>query len=340
MSKAFVKFNKQYDTLFMNKHVLIFCQSPKDLKYTLDIYTKNIGVGNRCSIIVREVTGVFEFIKTLNLDLVLLTFMKTFSMKSPVGLLNQLQEAKTVVGECNKLKFDDVYFFSNLFDVSTPYIIKRISSQNVYFYDHFKHQHCVVKNVKIFEYIRAFVIRLIFSLKTSVVDDQRVLRIDFEDEITEKLASEDVVVDLKYMLKPISLKEKSVLFLDFNDKLGNLPHADYYFGVFYQFFTSLGYSIAVKGHPRLGLSDYISDYNCSILDASIPSEFIDISGFKFIFSVCSASLVSFPKDVSFSLIGYFDVKNDTFYVDYLKRMGMTDRQFISSEKEMKSRFVE
>ena len=318
-----------------NKHILIFCQSPKDLKYILDIYEKNIEVGNRCSVIVREVTGVFQFIKTLNLDLVSLVFMNTFSMKAPTGIFKQLQEAKSIIRECNKFNYDDIYFFSNLFDVSTPYIIKRINSTNVYFYDHFKHEHCIVSHKRLVENIRAILIRCVFSLKTSVVDDTRLLRIDVDDFVTEKLSPEDVSVEARYMLKPQFSNIKSILFLDSNDYLDEmLPDADQYFDDFYKLFTSLGYNVVVKGHPRLGLSEYINNYDCDILEASIPSEFIDISNFEYIFSVCSASIVSFPNNISFSLIGYFEVINEGFYTTYLKSLGMADSQFISDKKEM------
>ena len=324
----------------MSEHILIFCQSSKDLKYTLEIYTKNIKKGKSCSIIVREVIGIFNFIKTLNLDLLNLVFMKTYSLKTPLGLIKQLHEAKYIIQKCNDVNYDQVYYFSNLFDVSTPYIINSISSKKVFICDHFKRESNAAKKLYFAEYIRKLLIRAVFSLKTNVVDEARYLFINNDKIVTDKIFCENVIVDPKYMLKPQITKAKNILFLDSNDQLhDDLPHAEKYFERFYLFFKSLGYHITVKGHPRRGLSKYINSYNCSILDFSIPSEFIETADFDYIFTVCSASIVSYPKEISFSLIGYFKVINEDMYSNYLKKLGMLDTQFVANEKELARIFV-
>lgn len=322
-----------------NKNILIFCQSPKDLKYALAIYKKNRAVGNHCTMIVREVVGIFEFIKTLKLDLCNLIFMRTYSLKHPMGILKQRQESKLIIEECNGINFEQVHFFSNMFDTSTPYIIKHISSKEVCFYGSLNYPRHSISDITLKEIIRKVLILCFFSLHSGVVGANRSLLIRVSDIVTNKLISEDVNVDSAYMLKSKSTTQKQILFLDFNDENhGLMPNSNRYFDDFYHFFTRLGYHIVVKGHPRVGLSNFITNYDCSILEESVPSEFIDISNFQYIFSVCSASLISFPQEISFSLIGYFEVMNEEYYKDYLKGLGMCEQQFIANKQQMFQKF--
>lgn len=317
------------------KNILIFCQSPADLKYVLSIYKHHKSQGNKCTVVVREVLGIYKFVKSMSLDLDDLIFMNVYSLKTILGSFKQIYHARRIIRTLNEKKYDEVYLFSNLFDFVTPYIIRRIKREKVYYYDHFNRNHTNVVSNTFYEIIRWLILRVFFQANTRVVDDARLLYVYCDDIIDESITPGNVDVPPEFLINISNNDKKNILFFDSNDAVNPvILNAENNFLEFCSVVSSFGYEITVKGHPRLGVSKYILERNYTLLDESIPSEFINVSNFDLFFSVYSSSLASLPKNISFSLIGYFDVSSPGYYVNYLKGLGLVNEQFIETENDL------
>ncbi len=83
-----------------------------------------------------------------------------------------------------------------------------------------------------------------------------------------------------------------------------------------------GITVYTKGHPRMGLNTILEKKCDVVIQDFIPSEFIDMSSFRFIIGLWSTSIANaskmYPGRV-FSMLKCFPCKDYKLAQDYLKK---------------------
>ena len=120
---------------------------------------------------------------------------------------------------------------------------------------------------------------------------------------------------IKPYRKAYGTGEKALLILD--------SHDDFFFSNYSKVIGSLikkwkfeGYSIVVKGHPRLPLSACLKQLSDVVIDPALPSEFIDPKSFSFVVGSTSSGLASFAREEE---VAAYTIVDQLEFVDESRR---------------------
>lgn len=310
--------------------IILFCQAPADIPYLLTIYDKHRW-NKEISIYVINVENMFRFMIELNLDVKQIIFipyvLKSFKHISPII------EERTRINELVKEHFlpvsnAEVYFFSRFEDWLTSSFIATLAkhkSNGIRYVDHYDFSAAVFKK-RSFN-VKALILKGILWYITGL---------KFKVEILEKLpefpigeynietipATLNSEIFSKYCYQvPISTKGAIVLFFvspSIEALYEKGPYDELQFKIV-SFLKKEGWTIAVKGHPRLGVPENIKSLVDILIPEHIPAEFIDGGNIDLCLGVVTNATVSFLKNTSvptFSLLNLFEFKKEAMYEQY------------------------
>lgn len=311
--------------------IILFCQAPADIPYLLTIYDKYRG-NKEVSIYVINVENMFRFLKELNLDLKQIIFIP-YVLKS-FKHLRPIKEERTRINELVKEHFlsvsnADIYFFSRFEDWLTSSFIAALAndkSNAVKYLDHYDFSATVFKK-RDFN-VKAFLLKCILWYITGL---------KFKTEILEKLPEfpvEEYNIDtIKATLDPeifssycyqVSVSAKRpVVLLFVSPSIEALYEKEAYDELQFKlvsFLRNMGWTIAVKGHPRLGVPENIKPLIDILIPEHIPAEFIGEKNIDLCLGIVTNAMASFLKNTgvpTFSLVKLFKFKKVEMYEQYI-----------------------
>lgn len=305
--------------------VFIFCQGAADIPYSLQLYESHKNSGARVHIVVVNVYANFQFLKSLNLDSDL-TFIPCGSLKNPFKLIWARFVLARYRNMLNPGADDTVYFFSVLHDYVTSYLVekfKRISK--VILIDHYGHRPQASQGTLVSKVILFFACKILNTeLKFSHYQGQRFYFSPLSYELgTIPSIRHDHLK--KYLYSPKIADDKHrVLFFETNSaKVPYFTNYESEISAVLDWLTSR-FTVYLKGHPRLGVSEVVSKNKSIILIPEyVPGELIDLDGFDFILGIDTTVLghLALSKQNVFSLLPMFSIENEArkYLIDYLNR---------------------
>lgn len=321
----------------MEKDVIIFCQSPRDLTKVVSLYEEN--KGNNITIFVINVYGNYTFLKNLNLNAKII-YIPHKKIKNPFNLISMLLHLrKNIYPVVENFSGAEIFFFSQYFDYVTGVLIERLKEKNtIYFIDNYK-QNLKEEPLKLIEKIFLYLFKLFFKTQFfySKVGSFRAYFF--------KLPSNTITTDVKSSL-PKSYKqnfanpsEKNLLLFEGR---GDLKE---YFIHYEEDFEAIldtlpkDYKVYIKPHPRLNYSPFIDRFdNIHIINKDIPSEFLNEENFTVILGIETTATADFfkTKIPTFSLIPIFSFKdnNAEFYSNHLNNITEGKAKYITSIEEL------
>nr|WP_295903185.1 hypothetical protein [uncultured Bdellovibrio sp.] len=294
--------------------VIIFCQAPADISYTLLLYEKHRKVGDSVHIIVVNVLANFKFLQSLSLKCDL-SFIELLSLKNPIQLMLMRGRLRSYIKKLAPGKADKVYFFSILHDYVTTFLVKKFQdTSSVIFVDHYSHN-IEEYEASLLESVQLSMVNFILGtdLKFARCQGQRFYysTAEYERSIARGIGAEELK---KFYYVPKSNGSKAKILL-FESKVSE---GSYFLNYEMEikavlFELKKTFDIYVKGHPRLGISDMIlKDQSIKIIPSYVPGEFVSLEEFCFVLGIDTtvvAHLAIDHKNV-FSILPMFSIKRD------------------------------
>jgi len=287
---------------------IIFCQACVDVCYTLQII-KERGESN-CIIFVIHVENLYAFFTSLKLSVIDIIFipMPYLSLKKPYKTKNEINNIWKTFFQ----KFEDciIYFFSLSYDYLTASMVTRLSSKktnDVYYYcycEDFLNNPQKTFSVKmrlyglLYKYITGvhFVTNVKLGFPNFNISKYNIKKI----EISDKPETESRFL---YKMEQNTDKTKgNVLFFISTDEEDLLTEKsikkleDILLCI-----REKGFTLALKGHPRIGEPANLLHNFDKIIPSYIPSEFMDYSTFKYIIGFGSTALC-FPAQHKYTTV--------------------------------------
>jgi len=309
------------------KEIIIFCQAPADIQYALTIYERN-KKKTEITIFCINVKGIYNFIRSLKLDLKELVFIPYTNLSVSYKKPNEILKLKRRLNLLFKNNFKyrsnyEVFFFSHFFDYITFFFVKKLSKNNsVNFINHYddaikKNYYRPKKTISKLIYTK-FIFKFITGISFDFYkfNSSVILEFPFEKYKIEEIRNNvlDMNVLKKYSYDVRSIDAKKILLLEGDYKIEHL-FKDYEKDTktLLQYLKNLNYKIYLKPHPRIGYSKFLDDYIDSIVNADVPAEFIDETKFKVIIGISSLALAYFANRNNvnvISLINIYQYKDD------------------------------
>lgn len=310
--------------------IILFCQAPADIPYLLTIYEKNKGKAE-IYIYVINVENMFKFLMELKLDVKQITFIPYVlrSFKHIIPIIEERNRIKELVKE-HFLPVSNavVYFFSRFEDWLTCSFISALArnKNNVIKYaDHYDFSASVFKK-KYFN-VKALILKCVLRYITGIW---------FKTEILEKIPEfpmgechiEKVTAILNpsvfssygYQIPAVPERPVVLLFVSpYIEALYNQEHYDHVQYEIVSFLKNNGWTIAVKGHPRLGVPENIKPIIDILIPEHIPAEFMGGKNMDLCLGIITNALAHFLKNTgvpTFSLLHLFEFKKVEMYEQY------------------------
>ena len=313
------------------KNIIIYCQAPADIKYVLSIYEKYRET-SYISIYCVSVKYMYTYIKSLNLELKILSFISGYtklSLKNPMSFYRGSRYLSKIIHEHSKyIENGIVYFFSISYDWITFAIVARLAEKNsVLFYDHYLGIRYVKRsNYSLKESYEAILFRLMTGIRYTFFynNHKKVLTCPYYDYGIYRMKPKvEVRMALKkYQYSPSNIKQKSLLLFESNQmfELGTIKQYDHVMEKILKHFKDEGFYIYLKAHPRLGHSKSIDQFVDARLPRLIPAELIDCSSFSIIIGIDSYSIAFLAKENKnvFSLIHLLDYVDEDYKSSMIK----------------------
>ncbi|OCH47766.1 polysialyltransferase family glycosyltransferase [Vibrio cyclitrophicus] len=310
--------------------IVIFCQSMKYISSTLDIYNYYRSKGCEIHIVIREVKIAFDFFtKEFEIPNENLTFLQTYDQKSILSILKARRSIVNCRREIKIDSFDESILFTNEFDYSSFGVLRGYKGKiRILDYTFPKN-----KNLPHIKGMGKFLVEWFFYgvITNPFINERRYLlrkHYPIETNIPKVMT--------KKMIYPFDCK--SVLFIDSNDQSnGILSNVEKTLKDIIEIFEYRSIKIYVKGHPRLGLSPIFSQYShITILDDSLPIEFLDLSKASLILGFYSTCLTTVEHSRVYSLLKLNLDIDITHQYEYLISNGFSDSQFIEKYDNLKN----
>jgi len=338
---------------FIKDGIIIFCQAPADIAYVLSLY-ELYQKEKEISIFVINVENVYKFIKSLNLKLSSLVFIP-YTLKSLKNPLDIILQRKRIEGlkkkYFNSVIDSNVYYFSRFEDWLTASFLKSLSKKNtIYYHDHYDFSSKLYSKQK--QNFKLTILKFIYFLLTDVA---------FKVNIVEKLPEfnykkygikkqvpvldKNIFKKYGYEIKMEKLSQPIVLlFISPCDPLiyESKTHDHIQFNII-KLFKDNNWKVAVKGHPRLGVPENISNLIDTQIPSYIPAEFLQLNNISFCSGIITAALAHFALNTeikTYSLINLFQFKQDNLsnvYKDYLLRLSQNKIMFFQDYNDFEKK---
>lgn len=330
------------------KEIIIFCQAPADIQYTLDIYDRNIN-NAKISIFCINVKGMYKFISSLNLNLkklIFIPYFNDFSIKKPIDVFTERNRLKRLFNEYFfEMTGNKLYFFSNRYDwVLYSILIKLHKNNKIYLIDHYKYTS--VKNIEENFSIKSVIVKLIYQFITGVYmnsllfNNKLILNFPINRFNIKKLATPQNIQKIrnKYQYNGL-IKKKSVLIFESGISDSELiQNYEQTICKIIQIFIENDYNVYIKPHPRLGFTKQLQNFG-KLIPPHIPGEFLPISEFISVFGISSAVIGKLAMDNKniYSIIDCFNfinISNKITYKKYLNDQSNNKIIFVSNLKSL------
>jgi hypothetical protein len=197
------------------KTVVIFVQASRDIIYALHIIEQSPNCKIRLYI-VDHLTN-FEVLKKLLPSDISIKFIENYKFSNPFYVFMDAIRLRAIYfKELSALRACKVFFFSNYFDYKTFYLVSALANKNdVTLVDHYNLQRNYNSSLRVFDYIRKFVIWLVTFKLCHFTGEEYVPTFRFECEGIKKVAGPlvDKAVTKKYKTQ-IPLNSKSIILFD------------------------------------------------------------------------------------------------------------------------------
>jgi len=267
---------------------------------------------------------MYYFLQSLNLSEVTFSFLPysfVKNFKNPINIIKARIYLKKIFKKYFQgFKNNDVYYFCNIYDFLTTYLISKLSCNNkIYFINHYDDSALnnsihkfYYKNV-IYKIIYFIITGLFFQFDQFRAKDYRYVFKYNKYPIREcKILTNDIIYsNYKYNIFP--LINSSVLFIISKNNYFELSQN--YHNVLESIIKKIqkyGNKIIVKGHPRLGFPEILIPYVDFVIPDFIPAEFINTEKIKYIIGDSSAALAIIANRGNikvFSILNLYDFKN-------------------------------
>lgn len=305
------------------KQLILFSQAPADIVYILSLYEQK-KEHYKVKIIVVNVMNNFKFFKSLKLKAEI-EYVSVIAKKNPLKLLIFFIRLRILyIKLFNKIDRSEVYFFSNTEDYVTAFFIEKLSFQhNVYFIDihSIKGPESYGFKNSLSKIIVQFLlgIRIKFFIHYAGTTAYQYL-FDFNRVVEKKLNPNDnVLKQYQYRINSQGNKKKLLLFE------GNGLLESFYIDYERTLRASIEklskkYEIYIKPHPRLGYSDFLTDYDVVIVESHIPAELIFLNNFDVILGIVTSAIATAKHHNKYSLINVFDFTDKSAKIKFKKHM--------------------
>lgn len=328
------------------KKVFLFCQAPGEVNNLLSSYEVMLKRGYFITIVCLKLKTLKLFLDELNLEAKIVLFSEApISLKSPILWF---KKNRIVKENLNKIDFSNSdIIFNSKFDLQLACYMHAFKEAKSLTYKRSRDSIALSRefksNISFFQKLKAFCL--------SIYTNSRVAMIRRENRLCEvidiekyKLKIIDFEIDQnlydRYSIQLTQDVNNAVIFFaePFQDSFQTKEEYDFLNVEVVKHLKKLNYTVFVKGHPRKGIHPQAREMANNIVPNYIPSEFIDLSCFKFavnFFSValCSASF----KIPAYSLIGMYEIRDfDTYnyWKQYINETSNSQVIIISSFDEL------
>ncbi len=331
----------------MNKKdkITIFCQAPADVIHVLNLYEKYKN-NALISIFCINVRSIYDYISSLNLNvraLVFIPYSFNISVKHPFGVIRIRKKLKLLNNKYFRKKENEtIYFFSIWYDWITFYFLNGLVVNNSVIY--YQYHSSVPEGGRKHYNFKEYYILLLYFLATGIkfqFSEEELLRLLFfykkYNIIKQKAEKVNLELLEPYLFRVRNVSEKSILL--FESSLTDTNYINNYDNIILNILNDLkkcGYSIYIKGHPRLGISKCIDTADYSILPQEIPAELIDANGFNYVMGIISVSIAFLSKYYSgvYSLINLFEFYDDSIKSHFIAYLNYNSNYKIKFIKEI------
>jgi hypothetical protein len=319
--------------ILTGENLLIFCQSPSDVKYLLSIY--NNYRGYNLSIFVINVRSIYDFLVSLQLNVVELKFIEYnfVDFKNPISILREkirIRKLKSLY--LNYYQNVNVIFFSRFEDWLTSSFILYflLRSEKVFYLNHYddaiSSSNVVSEEARFSRRVLGLILKYVTGVNFLMTREFR---------YPEFPVSRYEIIELKPTVDPKIYTQYSVNFefQNFNTKKVLffisppdvlMYNIDYYNNLSWNIINILinwNYKVYIKGHPRLGLPTFLQNlkldkWGIEVLPEGIPGDFIDFDHFEFCLGIDSTILpMTAEKQIVdvLCLINLFEYKEESIY---------------------------
>lgn len=311
----------------MKKKVILFSQSPSDIKYNLFLYNK-YKKNYEILIIVVNVHSNYKFFLSLRLNCKL-TFIPFISIQNPIKAFFYSFKLRNIYKELFlNLKNERVFFFSDNSDYITSFFIEKLSKENnVFFVDIFNITGMELNSVKN-SFIKFFT-KLIFEIEIYFFDLNGKKSYKFMNDYIKKINIEFDIDELKefnYKLSIDNKDKKNLLLFESREAKGIFTNYERNLIDFIKEYSPV-YTIYIKPHPRLGYSSILNKLNVDIIEDYVPAEFLELNSFEVVTGIITVSISTINHKNKVCIIDSFDfLDNDIkkYYIDYLNRQNINN----------------
>jgi hypothetical protein len=300
-------------------HIIIFCQAPADIKYTLALYEEYGGADTQFDIYAVSVENMYRFLSSLSLKYAKIHFLPypVISRRRLFSIISARRYVcRTIKKHFSHICGATIYYFANNYDWLTYAFIVFLSRRNhVLNYDHY------IKPGVVRRFVRPSprcVLRKILSAYLTHA------HIKYELIRNKPVAT---LVPERYSIEPTTVKTPTSLFRKYTYRIPNegrhrvlffesdlsglrlIANYQYKLTEIVGVFADSGLDVYIKPHPRLGHTPFLENMSVHILPAYIPGEFVTYDDFL---AVVGISTITLPviadiwQGPVFSLIDMFE----------------------------------
>lgn len=330
---------------------LIFCQSPIKIGAVLVCYEKEKADGNDVMIIARNTKSIYEFINSLHLDAQVYWFDNHLSITRNLWKKNRIiniikKDIKSLNVSENEIVH--IYFSSICNDLLMGCYLAQFDKNKIiklqgaidiqnkidnYTLDKEKEPIRLKIKKHLFSYLLGYKIRI----QTVGIP---VLAIDMGYYRYPMFDGSDQAIYEKYLYQLETSNKKAALVFasGFPESFRN---RDDYVSVFVRCIKELqnkGYSVFIKGHPRLGTLREALDCSITEIPAYIPAEFIDYKSFSCAFGLMTAAICStsfrVPSYCILPLSGFVKDERYDGWCNYLNKASKGQLKYLYSFEDI------
>ena len=335
-----------------NPTSLIFCLAPAKVGMALERYEIERGE-NRDVYIICPLSSLYKFFSKLDLEAKIILSADFETEYRNINFISIKRHVKKVLSQIEVENIPDVrVFFTDW--VTGIYMGLYLKAFNNYpqtllhdessrkYLETQGNKYIVREHVGLKMKIKEFIFSIIYGYryKGSWSEGFETLCLDMDYYQYKVIDSNDKDIHKKYQF-PLGIKgDKLAIVLtepyrfeyqtEQNYNAINLKIVDY--------LHSKGYKVAMKGHPRLGNHPLLINKCDEIIDPSIPTEFLDLKGVKFVISFVSTSMCQAASRVkAYSVLPMCEITDQSMYdyfYKFVETSGKGKVKMISSFEEI------
>jgi hypothetical protein len=289
-----------------NNNLIVFCQAPADVQYVLDIYIER-NTKDRIQIYVINVYGVYQFLKSLNLNIDKLEYIpyKLLNIKKIWMIPIEKKRIRDIFNHHFKHTVTgEVVFFSRFEDWLTAAFLTFFLRKKNVIINYVNHYDSIEGFTSTRLSFRLYVYKLLLKWLTGIwfdlfIRDKLPEFPYYKYRITEqknKTTSQSIQL-FSYQIPKQQGKFNVLLFLAKSERamFDPLEHDRTLIEVI-KVLKSYGFNIIIKGHPRVGLPPGVEIYADIIIPEYVPGEFISIDKIALCIGVDTNTLCHFAKN--------------------------------------------